>query len=173
MAKTADSAPQMSSAQPGHRADVPRMPAAHLPLLAAAMARRLDNGSREFTLRLDPAELGRINVKLEMTTDRKVRAVIAADKPEGLAELQRSSRDLEQALADAGLDLAEGGLSFSLDGGGSDTDRGNRDHPSDLPGFTPRQTGVAETAQTAADPGAPRQTGTHDIWRRARVSISA
>jgi flagellar hook-length control protein FliK len=141
--------------QQGHRADVPRMPAAHLPLLAASMMKRLDNGTREFTLRLDPAELGRIDVKLEMTADRKVRAVIAAEKH-------------------AGLDLADNGLSFSLNDGAGDNQSANGDQSANQPRFKSRQAELGQEAMPEAiNNNGPRQAGTHDIWKRARVSISA
>ena len=40
--------------------------------------------------------------------------VLTAERPETLSELQRAARDLERSLNDAGLELAEDGLSFQM-----------------------------------------------------------
>ena len=81
-----------------------------------------------FDIRLDPAELGRVDVRLEVGHDNRVQAVLAAERPETLAELQRSARDLERALQDAGLDVGENGLEFQLrDENGSEEFSGSND----------------------------------------------
>jgi flagellar hook-length control protein FliK len=170
-----DTATTTSTSQPGHRADAPRIPAAHLSMMAATMARRLENGNREFTMRLDPAELGQVDVKLEMLPGRKVRAVISAEKPEGLAELQRSARDLERALNDAGLDLSEEGISFSLDAGAGDSKQGKSEQEAQSARFdasSSLQNSVQAEQQDQTQP-VVRAHANHEIWKRARVSISA
>lgn len=97
--------------------------------LAAQIVRRQSEGGRVFDIRLDPPELGRVGVRLEMGKDQMVKAMLSAERPDTLQELQRTARDLERALADAGLNLAENGLSFSLGG-----ERGERDNSgSDAP----------------------------------------
>lgn|GEM_PF-3141027 len=83
-------------------------------LLGQMIARRADSGLRSFAVRLDPAELGRVDVTLTMTKDRKVTASLSVERPETLGDLTRASREITRALLDAGLDLADGGLSFSL-----------------------------------------------------------
>lgn len=82
--------------------------------LAAQITRRFDAGSRVFDIRLDPAELGRVDVRLELMPDQRVQAILSAERQETLAELQRSAKDLVRALSEAGLDLADDGLSFQL-----------------------------------------------------------
>ncbi len=91
--------------------------------LAAQIARRAADGAKVFDIRLDPPELGRVEVKLEIRSGERVSAVLSAEKPEALAELQRSARDLERALNEAGLELEENGLSFQLSEGGDDAER--------------------------------------------------
>jgi len=95
--------------------------------LAGQITRQFNNGQRVFDIRLDPAELGKVDVRLELRADNRVHAVLTAERPETLAELQRAARDLERSLNDAGLELAEEGLSFQMseDGQtpGSDDDR--------------------------------------------------
>lgn len=99
----------------------PRLPANASPALAAHIFRNFHQGLRQFEIRMDPPELGRVEVKLQVNSnDNRVHAVLSAERPETLADLQRSARELERALADAGLDLSENGLQFELSQGGED-----------------------------------------------------
>ena len=82
--------------------------------LAGQITRNFNNGQRVFDIRLDPAELGKVDVRLELRADNRVHAVLTAERPETLSELQRAARDLERSLNDAGLELAEDGLSFQM-----------------------------------------------------------
>lgn len=87
--------------------------------------RRFNGESTRFEVRLDPPELGRVEVRLEVSRDHRVTAVVGADSPHALAELSRHARDLEQALQSAGLELTEGGLSFDLSRNSHDPDDAN------------------------------------------------
>lgn len=116
-----------------------RMTPGHAAELGQMIARRHANGSRSFDIRLDPPELGRVQVRLEIGADRSVQAMLTADKPEALAELQRNARELEKALADAGLDLGENGIGFALSEGGEDTGD-SPDQDDGAPPVTPSQT---------------------------------
>ncbi|MEZ6022856.1 MAG: flagellar hook-length control protein FliK [Hyphomonadaceae bacterium] len=89
--------------------------------------RRFDGGNTSFELRLDPPELGRVEVRLEVSRDHRVTAMIAADSPQALTELARHARELEQTLQAAGLELSDSGLSFDLrQGGGESAGYGRR-----------------------------------------------
>jgi flagellar hook-length control protein FliK len=87
-------------------------PAAHQ--VAREIVRQFNGDSTRFELRLDPPELGRVEVRLDVSRDHRVTAVIAADSPQALTELARHARELEQMLQSAGLELADNGLSFDL-----------------------------------------------------------
>jgi flagellar hook-length control protein FliK len=89
--------------------------------VAREIVRRFDGETTRFELRLDPPELGRVEVRLEVTRDHRVSAVVAADTPQALSELARHARDLEQTLQSAGLQLNENGLSFDLRQSDADT----------------------------------------------------
>jgi hypothetical protein len=78
--------------------------------IAAAASRRIER----LVVQLEPAALGRVEVRLDFTHDNRVSAVIAAERPETLEVLQRDSRALERGLQDAGLRLDQNALSFSL-----------------------------------------------------------
>lgn len=91
--------------------------------LSAAIAVRAQTGARSFEIRLDPAELGRVEVQLDL--DRgKAEATIVAHRPETLALLIQDSRNLERALTNAGLDASNLSLNFTLKGDGRQGDGG-------------------------------------------------
>jgi flagellar hook-length control protein FliK len=75
-------------------------------------------GQEQINIKLHPAELGRIEVKLESNNDGTLRAVISAERSETLDLLQRDSRGLERALQDVGVKTDSGSLSFNLRGQG-------------------------------------------------------
>ncbi len=85
--------------------------------LAGQISQRFANGSRVFGIRLDPAELGRVDIRLELSQNNRVHATLTVERGDTLAEMQRSTRDLERALNDAGLELEEDGLTFELSEG--------------------------------------------------------
>jgi len=88
--------------------------------VAVHVSRALDSGSDSISIRLDPADLGRVDVKLDFGADGRVVATVLAEKPETLSLLQRDSQSLERALAEAGLKADSGSLNFGLrkdDGG--------------------------------------------------------
>ena len=78
------------------------------------MVERFDGRAQRYEIRLDPAELGRVDVRIEVGADKKVHAVLAAHDSAALSDLMRGQRSLERALADAGIDVADGGIKFEL-----------------------------------------------------------
>ena len=74
----------------------------------------LADGSSRIRIQLDPAELGRLEIRLHVNADGKTGVVITADNKDTLALLQRDARGLEQALNDAGLKTDSNSLSFNL-----------------------------------------------------------
>jgi|GEM_PF-3357128 len=135
--------------------------------LAGRIAQTAADGGRTVDLRLDPAELGRVRVRLEMSADNSVRALLTAERPDTLAELQRTARDLVRALEDAGLDLAENGLEFSLSEGGDDEDSGSR---SFTPVFVDSDTLTGDPAPSSAQPGPATLYG-FALHARARLDV--
>ena len=82
--------------------------------LGVEIAARSQNGARQFSIRLDPPELGRVDVRLSIDATGKAQAHLTADHPEALSLLQKDSGTLTQALRQAGLDVSQDGLNFSL-----------------------------------------------------------
>lgn len=71
-------------------------------------------GGTRFDIRLDPVELGRVDARVEVNHDKTVTLTLSAERPETLAELMRTARDLERQLADSGVKLSDDGLKFRL-----------------------------------------------------------
>ncbi len=86
----------------------------NLPQLAFEMVRQVTQGNTRFQMRLDPAELGRIDVKLDIDNSGRVHARLMVEKSETLDLMQRDQRALERALQQAGLDQSKTTLEFSL-----------------------------------------------------------
>lgn len=82
--------------------------------LAVHIQRAVSQGTDRITIHLSPAELGRIDVRLEMVEHGRVSASVVVDRQETLELLQRDARGLERALQDAGLKADSSGLSFTL-----------------------------------------------------------
>lgn len=90
--------------------------------IALQVARNLQKGINRFDIRLDPAEMGRIDVRMEVKRDGNVAAHMIVERPETLDLLRRDSSALQQALNDAGLQADADSLNFSLR---DDTQGGN------------------------------------------------
>ncbi|WP_188259958.1 flagellar hook-length control protein FliK [Azospirillum tabaci] len=86
--------------------------------VAVHIRKNVSDGNDQFTINLRPAELGRIDIKLEIGQDGRVTASVAVEKAQTLELLQRDSRNLERALQDAGLKADSNSLNFSLRGEG-------------------------------------------------------
>jgi len=86
----------------------------NLPQIAFEVSRQVLDGNSRFQIRLDPPELGRIDVKLDIDSNGQVHAKLVVEKAETLDLMQRDQRALERALQQAGLDQSKTNLEFSL-----------------------------------------------------------
>jgi flagellar hook-length control protein FliK len=82
--------------------------------LAVEIAASVQSGKTRFEVRLDPADLGRIDVRIDVDRNGQVTSHLTVEKPETLSMLQQDAPQLQQALNDAGLKSGGGGLQFSL-----------------------------------------------------------
>jgi chemotaxis protein MotD len=82
--------------------------------LAVDIATRAAAGNTSFQIRLDPAELGRIDVRLDVDKHGRVTSHLTVDQPATLDMLRKDAPQLQRALEDAGLKTGDGGLQFSL-----------------------------------------------------------
>jgi hypothetical protein len=115
---------------------------------------QLAPGQREIALQLNPAELGRMHLRMALRGGR-LTAHLTAESPEALAAIERQLPELGASLEAQGfevqafeLELAESGLADAGTGGSSDPGRANP---------APAQPGLLP-AQLAAelDPGRAR-----------------
>jgi flagellar hook-length control protein FliK len=80
--------------------------------IALQITKALDQDRTEIRIRLDPPELGEVDIQLEFR-DLRLSAAVSAERSDTLELLQRDSRSLARALREAGLELADADLSFA------------------------------------------------------------
>lgn len=105
---------QPATAQAAAAAYQTAAPQVNLPQLAFEIVRHAQQGSNQFQIRLDPADMGRIDVKLDIASSGTVNAHLTVEHPETLDLLKRDSGALGAALSQAGLDSSKTNLEFSL-----------------------------------------------------------
>ena len=72
------------------------------------------SGKSSFEIRLDPADLGRIDVRIDVDRNGQVTSHLTVEKPETLSMLRQDAPQLQRALDDAGFKTDGSGLQFSL-----------------------------------------------------------
>ncbi len=70
-------------------------------------------GDSQINVRLNPSELGRVDVRLEVV-DGRTTVTVFADNRDTLEMLQRDSRSLEKAFQEMGMQMSDSGMSFDL-----------------------------------------------------------
>jgi hypothetical protein len=141
--------------------DLPALPA-RTPVATPALqiahqiVRAAHQRVERMVVQLEPAQLGRVEVRLDFGHDGRMSALIATDRAEALDLLQRDARALERSLEQAGLRLDSGGLSFALkrDGGHGQASYGAPG--SELPG----------------DPGSPKGGADQDAQHGPPVMLT-
>lgn len=94
--------------------------------LAVEIAKHSKDGRDSLTIRLDPAELGRIHVRMHFDDQGSLRAHVTAESHAALEMLRRDSQDLARALGDAGV--RTDAQSFRFDGRGQDGSQQGQRH---------------------------------------------
>ena len=115
--------------------------------VAVEISAKITSGKNQFDIRLDPEELGRIHVKVNVDRDGNITTHMVADRPDTLDLLRRDTQGLERALQDAGLKTSDNSLQFSL------RDQTQQNQQNDREGQASRQ-------PTAEDELAPTLTTT-------------
>ena len=86
----------------------------NLPHIAFEFASNVKAGLNRFQIQLNPPEMGRIDVKMDIDKSGTLNARLSVERVETFDLLQRDARALERALAQAGLDSSKTNLEFSL-----------------------------------------------------------
>ena len=83
-------------------------------MVSATIQRALRAGDdTNIKLRLDPPELGRVEVKMSIDKDNKTKIVLTSERAETHTMMQKDAEILNRVLSEAGVDT-DGGLSFEL-----------------------------------------------------------
>jgi len=128
------------------------------------ITKAISAGADKISIHLKPADLGRVDVKMEVGHDGRVTAVVTADNKSTLDLLQRDSKELQQALQNAGMQMDNDSLSFNLR---ERHEQGDQSQTAGT-GRTDDGGGAADT-NTADQPSA----GPRNIVSETRVDIRA
>jgi flagellar hook-length control protein FliK len=105
---------QLAKANPMTAARQPQRPPVPVEQVAINIQKAVGEGADRINIKLHPAQLGRVEIRMDIGKDGQLSAVILAEKPETLEMLQRDVRGLERALQDAGLRTDGNSLNFGL-----------------------------------------------------------
>jgi flagellar hook-length control protein FliK len=119
------------------------VPLAAVPI---AIVTRAEGGERKFEIRLDPPDLGRIEVQLNVDSSGRATSHLVVDRADTLDLLRRDAPVLERALQSAGLTTDNGSLQFSL----RDQSFAGRDQGAPAP-LAPPAAAVAENDNAPLD----------------------
>ena len=108
------SADRTAAAQDRQTLPTPATEQVKVKLIKAALG-----GLDKIKIQLNPSELGKVEIRLEIGSDGAIRGTVIADKPETMELLQRDAKQLERALQDAGLKTGGDSLDFQMRGGGT------------------------------------------------------
>lgn len=136
---------------------------------ARAIARQVGHGGKRFSIRLDPADLGKVDVSVDFSADGSARAQLTVERHEAYAYLSRDQRHIEQALRDAGFSAGNGSVSVSLrqdDGGAQAEARDRRQQGGEGTVRSAPQQGDEDTPATASVP-----SGGYGQRRRGLVDL--
>jgi len=162
--------PDLAQALPAEKADVEAQqalqaaplfqPATHIPAALAKatmetvpsltnhLISRLADKVARFDVQLHPADLGRVDVHLEIMADGRISGSMSFDTPQAAAELRSRADELTRSLQDAGFDMS-GGLSFDV---ASDRGQGQGQSRQNAPELSQTQRGRAfDQAMSLAD----------------------
>ncbi|MAI89788.1 flagellar hook-length control protein FliK [Ponticaulis sp.] len=150
------------------RASTPATTAAVVSQVSQRLLERFDGGTSKFEIRLDPAELGEVDVKIEVDRDGRVQAVLTARESSAADALTRGLRSLENALTQAGLNLGENGVQIELD---QRNDKEAFTHNGDASDNTDAQDSLSDTEQDLAE--AETAPPRIQAWSRQRLDVTA
>jgi flagellar hook-length control protein FliK len=92
----------------------PPKPPAPVEQVAVQIKKAIGEGADKINIKLQPANLGKVEVRMEISKDGILTASVIAEKPETLELLQRDVRGLEKVLQDGGLKTDNQSFNFSL-----------------------------------------------------------
>jgi len=128
------------------------------------------SGTQHLTIRLDPPELGTVQIRVEHPTDAPVQVEINVQRPETLTLLMRDQPHLQHALDQAGVPAEGRTLSFQLH---PQDQRGTAGDPGSGHGRrAPTPHSAAQQMQAEQDDPSDPTAGTMR-WSRVALDITA
>ena len=175
------SAPTQAASKPG----APAKPASAATQLAPALVAitHASNGAQRLTVRLQPAELGQVEIRVDRTAGAPVRVEITVQRPETLTLLLRDQPQLQRTLDQAGLPPDDRSLTFHVaapvppagatPGSGSSAGFGSGAGGGADPGFGGQQ--ASQSRLDIAPDDDPSDLGQPPLtrWLRAGLDITA
>ncbi len=83
--------------------------------LAAQIIKKLEGQSTRFDVELNPAGLGKVDVRIDIGAHGRISAAMMFDNPAAAADLRARASELQRMLEQAGFDMS-GGISFDVAG---------------------------------------------------------
>jgi flagellar hook-length control protein FliK len=132
-------------------ASLPAAPAAPIASqIATQVVKAVGSKSTHFDITLEPAGLGRVDVKLQLDAQGQVTAQFSFDNAHAAADAKAQAGQLQQALEQAGFTVGQGGLSFDVGGQGAGLARQDaQPSPQPAAGPTPIEPSTTATAVAA------------------------
>jgi flagellar hook-length control protein FliK len=120
---TADASKAKAPAAPPPARPVP--PKELVPEIKAQVIKALADGVERINIQMRPAQLGKIEIRLEIGQDGQLTASFTAENKDTLQMLQRDARDLHKGFQEAGLQTDSNSLTFNLRGGQGEQQAGD------------------------------------------------
>ena len=107
---------QLSSTNKIQSPQQPKLPSSSTATqqVSIQIQKALANGLNKVNIKLHPAQLGRVEVRLDIAPEGQLTASITAEKPETLDLLQKDIRGLVKALQESGLNTNSNSFNFAL-----------------------------------------------------------
>jgi flagellar hook-length control protein FliK len=116
-------------------------------------------------IRLDPAELGRINIRMSVNEQGHLRAVVAADAPAVLDAIRGDVSELNRALEQAGVRTDSQSFRFDRGGGGDQSGQWQQRYQ--------KQNAGIDQGQTSSFAGNDDQPAYRSMATTGRVNMMA
>ncbi len=118
--------------------------------LAAQIVKKLEGRSTRFDVELNPADLGRVDVRIEIGAHGRMTATMSFENPQAAAELRSRADELQKSLEQAGFDIA-GGLQFDVANDQRQASQGQPDQSAGANGGQARGRAFQAALDTADD----------------------
>lgn len=126
-----------------------RLSADAIAQISAQIIRRIEGRSTRFDIELNPHDLGKVDVRLDIDAEGRLAARLAFDNPAAAADMRGRIDDLRRDLEQAGFQLSDDAFSFADRDGARERREGAAD--GSLRSFA-RSAEASEEADVAAQP---------------------